>query len=30
MGTEVYHHLKAVIKKKYGQDGEFTFEIAHL
>ncbi len=20
MGTEVYHHLKAVIKKKYGQD----------
>ena len=22
MGTEVYHHLKAVIKQKYGQDGE--------
>lgn len=20
MGVEVYHHLKAVIKKKYGQD----------
>merc|ERR1719193_1232496 len=20
MGTEIYHHLKAVIKKKYGQD----------
>lgn len=22
MGTEVYHHLKTVIKKKYGQDGK--------
>lgn len=22
MGSEVYHHLKSVIKKKYGQDGE--------
>jgi len=21
MGSEVYHHLKAVIKAKYGQDG---------
>ena len=21
MGSEVYHNLKAVIKKKYGQDG---------
>ena len=21
MGTEVYHHLKSVIKKRYGQDG---------
>jgi enolase len=21
MGSEVYHHLKSVIKKKYGQDG---------
>ena len=23
MGSETYHHLKAVIKKKYGQDGEY-------
>lgn len=23
MGSETYHHLKAVIKKKYGQDGEW-------
>ena len=23
MGSEVYHHLKAVIKKKYGQDGKY-------
>lgn len=22
MGSEVYHHLKSVIKKKYGQDGK--------
>jgi len=21
MGSEVYHHLKSVIKAKYGQDG---------
>ena len=26
MGSEVYHHLKSVIKAKYGQDGRsFTF-----
>lgn len=25
MGSEVYHHLKSVIKKKYGQDGESCF-----
>jgi enolase len=25
MGSEVYHHLKSVIKKKYGQDGEIFF-----
>ncbi len=25
MGSEVYHHLKKVIKKKYGQDGELHF-----
>ena len=25
IGTEVYHNLKAVIKKKYGQDGENPF-----
>ena len=25
MGTETYHHLKAVIKKKYGQDGMILF-----
>ena len=24
MGTETYHHLKAVIKAKYGQDGQST------
>ena len=23
MGSEVYHHLKKVIKDKYGQDGGF-------
>ena len=22
MGTEIYHHLKNVIKSKYGQDGK--------
>ena len=26
MGSEVYHHLKSVIKGKYGQDGKlFTY-----
>lgn len=25
LGSEVYHHLKSVIKKKYGQDGESCF-----
>lgn len=25
MGTETYHALKSVIKKKYGIDGEFIF-----
>jgi enolase len=25
MGSEVYHNLKDVIKKKYGQDGMLTF-----
>jgi enolase len=25
MGSEVYHHLKSVIKKKYGQDGNSIF-----
>ena len=36
MGSEIYHHLKAVIKKKYGQDacnvgdeGELGLEIVH-
>jgi enolase len=24
MGSEVYHHLKNVIKAKYGQDGSFV------
>jgi enolase len=27
MGAEVYHHLKSVIKKKYGQDGKKTLFI---
>jgi len=22
MGSEIYHHLKSVIKAKYGQDGK--------
>ena len=25
MGSEIYHHLKAVIKAKYGQDGKFSY-----
>jgi len=25
MGSETYHHLKNVIKAKYGQDGKVTF-----
>lgn len=25
MGSETYHHLKAVIKKKYGQDGAYRY-----
>ena len=26
IGAEVYHNLKSVIKKKYGQDGKKSFE----
>ena len=26
IGAEVYHNLKSVIKKKYGQDGKNKFE----
>jgi enolase len=26
MGSETYHHLKAVIKKQYGQDGMAQFD----
>jgi len=29
MGSEIYHHLKSVIKAKYGQDGKcFIFVVA--
>uniref|UniRef100_A0A0L8GDJ1 Enolase n=1 Tax=Octopus bimaculoides TaxID=37653 RepID=A0A0L8GDJ1_OCTBM len=27
MGTEIYHHLKSVIKKKYGQDAPLTKDL---
>ena len=27
MGSETYHHLKSVIKAKYGQDGELELMI---
>jgi len=31
MGSEVYHHLKSVIQKKYGQDGKsFIFKVANV
>jgi len=25
IGAEVYHNLKSVIKKKYGQDGKYLY-----
>jgi enolase len=30
MGSEVYHHLKKVIKKKYGQDGKLIFVVTYI
>ena len=29
MGSEVYHHLKSVIKAKYGQDGKTWLSATH-